>query len=143
MKNILFLFVFFAFIACSTKDGPGDVITSEFERITTVITRDSWKVASLVKDGENLTQEFSEFIFTFNPDFLLSIEADDFTETGRWLYESLPFDGELLILDINTSPPLDIISDQWHIESVINTQINLIARDNNSNTIKLLTFERM
>lgn len=143
MKNILILFGLFAFISCSTKNDPGDVIKSEFERITTVITKDSWKVSSFEIDGEDVTNQFNEFEFIFAVDGLLSIETDDFSETGNWHYKGLPFQGELLYIDLSTSGFLSEISEQWHIESLINTQVELFISDSTSNTDKHLTFERI
>jgi hypothetical protein len=141
VRNYLILIGLFVFISCSTREEPGDVITSEFERITSVITKDSWKVISFVDNGEDVTSSFSDFVFVFDEDGTLSIEAENFSETGNWLYQGLPFKGELLSIAITDSGLLDSISEEWNIETLINTQVELFI--DNENTNKLLTFERI
>lgn len=143
MKNLLICIGLFAITSCSTHEEPGDVITSEFERITSVITKDNWKVISFIDNGEDLTPDYNDFVFIFSEDNSLSIEAEDFSTTGNWLYQGVPFKGELFSIDISDSGLLDRISAEWKIETLINTQVELIIDDESTNTNKLLTFERI
>lgn len=143
MKNFLLCISLILIASCSTHEEPGDVITSEFERITSVITKDSWKVISFIDNGEDISEAYNDFVFIFDEDGSLSIEAEDFSTSGHWLYQGFPFKGELFILDITDSELLEQLSAAWTIETLINTQVELIIDEENTSNNKLLTFERI
>lgn len=141
MKYI-FYFISISFLfACSRHDEPGDVITSDFERITTVLTKDTWHVEEYSKNDTLRTAEFEGFEFIFKETNSFSVEKDSLASGGRWEYKSLPFEGELLELEAEEIPPLQMLSETWKIESVINRQVKLKVETENG--VKILLLERL
>lgn len=138
MKYV-FYFISISFLfACSTHNEPGDVITSEFERITTVLTKDVWQVEEFSKNDTLRTAEFEGFEFVFKENNSFSVEKDSLTSGGRWEYKSLPFEGELMDLEAEAIPPLELLSETWTIESVINRQVKLKVETENGMKVLIL-----
>lgn len=141
MKYFLYLISISFLFACSSQDEPGDVITSEFERITTVLTKDTWQVEEFSKNDTLRTAEFEGFEFVFKENNSFSVENDSLTSGGRWEYKSLPFEGELMDLEAEAIPPLQLLSETWKIESVINRQVKFKVKTENG--LKTLVLERL
>lgn len=121
----MLIVLFFLFVSCDTKEEPGDVITSEFERINSVLIKDTWQIEEFIKNDSILTEKLEGYIFDFFESGTFTIIKDSINHPGIWEYKSFPFEGELLELEISSDSILKILSESWKIESVINQQVEL------------------
>lgn len=125
MKQLIYIPLIFLLISCSKHEEPGDVIFSEFERIVSVITKDTWAVDSFLENGTDFTMEFEELVFNFDENGNFSAESGSNTISGNWEYKSLPFEGELFQIDGGVQVPGNKLSQLWEIKSVINKEVVL------------------
>lgn len=143
MKKLIIISSIIAFISCSSKDDAGNVVTNEFERITTILPQGTWKITKLLDNTDDYTMDFESFVFTFNEDGTVAGENDLFTEVGNWLYRSTSQDGEQLILEFNDVTPFAEITDDWTIVSVTNSQIELNDYGDIEGTTNFLVFTKL
>lgn len=144
MKKLLLLFSVLIMASCSSDDDAGDVVTNEFERISSVLPQGTWKVTTLIDGNENHTAAFESFIFTFNEEGSVIAENDLYSETGIWAYRTTAQEGEQLVLAFNEVIPFDEINDDWKIVSVTNTKIELSDDDDNDlDDLDILVFTKI
>ena len=144
MKKLLLLFSVLIMASCSSDDDAGDVVTNEFERISSVLPQGTWKVTTLIDGNENHTAAFESFIFTFNEEGSVIAENDLYSETGIWAYRTTAQEGEQLVLAFNDVIPFDEINDDWKIVSVTNTKIELSDDDDNDlDDLDILVFTKI
>lgn len=143
MKKLVLILSIIALASCSSDDDAGDVITNEFERITTVLPQGTWKVSTLIDGNEDQTVAFESFVFTFNEDGRVNGETDLFTDTGNWNYRSTSQDGEQLILEFSDVTPFDKITDDWSIVSVTNSQVELSDHGGIEGATNFLVFTKL
>lgn len=130
--------------SCSSDDDAGDVVTNEFERISSVLPQGTWKVTTLIDGNENHTAAFESFIFTFNEEGSVIAENDLYSETGIWAYRTTAQEGEQLVLAFNEVIPFDEINDDWKIVSVTNTKVELSDDDDNDlDDLDILVFTKI
>ncbi|SRR5690554_1889480 len=144
MKKLLLLFSVLIMASCSSDDDAGDVVTNEFERISSVLPQGTWKVTTLIDGNENHTAAFESFIFTFNEEGSVIAENDLYSETGIWAYRTTAQEGEQLVLAFNDVIPFDEINDDWKIVSVTNTKVELSDDDDNDlDDLDILVFTKI
>lgn len=143
MKKLIFIFSVILFASCSSDDDAGDVITTEFERIETVLPQGTWEVTKFIKDNREATIDFESFVFTFDEDGSVIGVTDLFSETGTWVYRTTSQDGEQLVLEFNDVTPFDEISDDWKIVSVSNSRIELSDDGSSEGDTDLLVFSKL
>lgn len=144
MKKLLLLFSVLIMASCSSDDDAGDVVTNEFERISSVLPQGTWKVTTLIDGNENHTASFESFIFTFNEEGSVIAENDLYSETGIWAYRTTAQEGEQLVLAFNEVIPFDEINDDWKIVSVTNTKVELSdVDDNDLDDLDILVFTKI
>jgi len=144
MKKLLLLFSVLIMASCSSDDDAGDVVTNEFERISSVLPQGTWKVTTLIDGNENHTAAFESFIFTFNEEGSVIAENDLYSETGIWAYRTTAQEGEQLVLAFNEVIPFDEINDDWKIVSVTNTKVELSDDDDNDlDDLDILVFTKI
>jgi|26BtaG_2_1085354.scaffolds.fasta_scaffold00062_14 hypothetical protein len=143
MKKLILLFSVIILASCSSDDDAGDVITNEFERISSVLPQGTWKVTTLIDGNEDHTEAFESFIFTFDEDGTVVSQTDLFSEIGIWAYKSTSQQGEQLILEFNDVTPFDQINDDWKIVSVTNSQVELSDVGDIPENTDLLVFTKI
>jgi hypothetical protein len=144
MKKLILLLSILTLMSCSSDDDSGDVHTSVYKDIVTILPQGNWEVTTYIDDGEDKTIAFDTFVFTFKEDNSVIAKNDLFTETGTWAYQNgnnSDDNDEELILQFNQTTPFDEISDDWEILSVNNVKVEL--KDDSGNDVDLLTFEKM
>lgn len=142
MKKILVLIAMVVFASCSSDDDSGDVYTSEFEQIKTILPQGEWKVSTFIDGQEDKTSAFESFVFTFDQDGTVLGKTDLFSEAGTWTYDNTSDNSEKLILNFGETDPFPEISDDWDIVSVNNSKVELSDDDNEGDT-ELLTFTKI
>ncbi|MAP80846.1 MAG: hypothetical protein CL526_07130 [Aequorivita sp.] len=144
MKKILILALTVIIAsACSSSDDAGDVNTSEFEEITTILPQGKWFISRLIDGNSDKTSEFESFDFTFNTDGTVKAQNNLFTENGTWNYDNSSSDDEELVLQFGNTTPFDEINDDWEIVSISNSQIELSDISGGDGDLELLTFTKL
>lgn len=143
MKKLLLIFSVIVLASCSSNDAPGDVITNEFDRITSVLSQGTWKVTTLIEGNEDHAVDFESLIFIFNADGTVISETDLYTETGNWHYRSTSQNGEQLVLEFSDMTPFDQIDDDWTIVSVTSSKVELSDDGDNEGDPELLVFSKL
>lgn len=140
MEKLLIVMALFLFVSCSKDDNSGDVRSSEFEVIKTVLPQGPWKVDYFYNANEDHTIDFESFTFTFKADGTIEAQTDLFTESGTWLYENFPEEEEQLNLQFDGTIPFDQINLEWKIISVTNSKVELSYETTSTEGTKLLSF---
>lgn len=125
MRYILLFISGLLLISCSGRDIPGDIITSEFERITTILPQASWSVLYFEQNGTDKTSDFEVYEFTFYNDGRIEAESEFFAKSGTWEYSSRPGANERLILDFEQDSDFYLLKNSWQIEAVTGFEIKL------------------
>lgn len=143
MKKLIFIFSIILFASCSSDDDAGDVITTEFERIKTILPQGTWEVSKFIDDNREATMDFESFVFTFDEDGSATGATDLFSETGTWAYRSTTQEGEQLVLEFDEVTPFDKISDDWKIVSASNSRVELSDDGSSEGDTDLLVFSKL
>ena len=129
MKKILFSVSLLAIASSCTK------WQSEQKQINKAAIDGTWIVSSYIDDGDDETNDFSSFRFSFLEDGTLNatdlLSSNSNPYTGTWsITDSNSNDDSLDDLDFNinfaVSNKLDDLSDDWDIISHTTTEIKLI-----------------
>lgn len=130
------VFGFVFFVACSTDDDSNTLTSTA---IQTNISTDSWRITRFVDSGFDETNDFANYVFTFNSSGSLTATNGTNTYTGTWSITSdddVPNDIDLNIL-FNLTNDFEDLNEDWDIISNSATKIEL--RDDG---VDYLTFER-
>lgn len=123
---------------CDDNANDGDVL-----EIRNIMMGGAWNVA-LYEEGEtNATAEFAGYDFYFNEMHQVQVdENDNPIITGLWRVIR-NHDNELkFYLNFANDAIFGEITDDWHIESVTSTRIELIS-ESGDGTIEVLVFEKL
>jgi len=149
MKNI-FLFALFSFfiagtlISCNSDDDSNSNNNSIIVQLEASIKVGAWRVSNFVEDGNNQTHHFNGYAFTFSENGAVSATNGTNTVTGTWTTSSSSSSGSKFILNFNaTSGPFEEISEDWRIESVTSSKIDLKHVSGGDGSIDLLTFTKI
>lgn len=140
MKKLILIAFVIVFASCSSDDDSGDVNNNQFEEIETIVPQGTWKVNSYTEGESDFTLNFEDFIFTFNADGTVVGENDLFSESGTWNYDNTSSTNENFRLQFGTTTPFDLISENWIIESISDSQVQLSVTAGNNGEPENLTF---
>ncbi len=143
MKNLIFILSVIFFVSCSSDDDLGDVNNNQFEEIETTIPQGTWEVSRYTEGETDQTLSFESFIFTFNEDGTVTGANDLFSESGTWDYDNTASTQENFNLQFGATTPFDLITENWTIESVNNTQVQLSVANGNNGEPETLTFTKI
>ena len=131
----------------SGSDGSTDFLT--FERnpasngnggsdLSTVLVDGNWIVSSYLDDGNDQTNDYTAFTFSFEADG--SVTANDGSVTnGTWSAQN---GNNKLVLDFGATSPLDEFNDDWDVIAVSDTQIELRDVSGGDGTTDTLIFTK-
>ncbi|QAA83032.1 hypothetical protein EI546_15500 [Aequorivita sp. H23M31] len=142
MKKLLVIFSMILFFSCSSDDDAGDVVTTKFEKIKTILPQGEWIVSNFYDNGDQ-TIDFESFIFTFKTDGTVFGQNDLFTENGTWEYSTTAVDGEQLLLQFQGTVPFDRIIGVWDIISLTPEKVELSIGNVDNQNVKLLIFTQI
>lgn len=150
MKAFNFLLAGIAVVglqSCSDDDSTS-VNTNTSEVITTVQSG-TWKITNFEEDGNDETNHFTGFNFTFGEDGVLTATKNDVTYTGSWsvTQDSSSDDdspGSDIDFNIGFASPDDFteLNDDWDIMERTNTRIKLVDVSGGNGGTDYLTFEK-
>lgn len=131
----------------SGGDGSTDFLT--FERnpasngnggsdLSTVLVDGSWIVSSYLDDGNDQTNDYSAFTFSFAADGSATANNGSVTN-GTWSAQN---GDNKLVLDFGATIPLDEFNDDWDVIAVSDTQIELRDVSGGDGTTDTLIFTK-
>jgi len=143
MKKLLLILSVIFMASCSSDDDSGDVNNFEFDEIETIISQGTWMVTNYTEGETNQTASFESFIFTFKEDGTVSAENDLFAENGTWAYDGNSTEEERFKLQFGQTTPFDLITENWIILSLTDTQVELMVTNGNTGEPETLTFTKI
>lgn len=115
---------------CSSDDdgSSSNNNTQEIAQIENEVLSGTWRITSYVDSGQNETNDFSGYIFTFNVNGTLTATNSTTTYSGTWsVTDSSSSSNDI---DFNISVPetndFEDLNDDWDIVSHSDTMISLI-----------------
>jgi hypothetical protein len=131
----------------SGGDGTTDFLT--FERnpasngnggsdLSSVLVDGSWTVSSYLEDGNDQTNDYTAFTFSFAADGSVAATGGSITN-GTWSAQN---GDNKLVLDFGATIPLDEFNDDWDVIAVSDAQIELRDVSGGDGTIDTLIFTK-
>jgi hypothetical protein len=134
-KIILSLCILFALSSCQNND---DITPSNDPQAVnaTLTLAGGLRISELIEEGQNKTNLYSPFLFTFNSDG--SVTASTTAQTIRGTYRIVPDDdGPELQMDFPDGTVLNELSDDWYFL----TQTDKIIRFEDSGDVLEFQFQ--
>ena len=132
---------------CSSDDDGGQIDNSqEIAQIENDVQSGTWRITSYVDSGQDETNDFNGYTFTFGSDGTLTAENGTNTMTGTW---SVTDDSSSSSdIDFNIFFPVpdtndfEDLNDDWDIVSSMSTKLELIDVSGGNGGTDTLTFEK-
>lgn len=132
--------------ACSSDDDGNNQYdnSEEIAQIENAVELGSWLITSYVDSGENETNDFNGYLFTFATDGTLTATNGTTTYIGSWSVTNSS-DSDI---DFNISFPVpdtndfEDLNDDWDIVSHSDTMISLIDVSGGNGGTDTLVFEK-
>lgn len=142
------LSLFITLFSCSTSEEDQNLsVDAQIQQINVSAKTGTWKISSYVDSGNDETNHFTGYSFTFNESGELSATNGTNTYTGTWSVtkdDSSDDDSPDDDVDFNiffASPDnFADLSDDWDIVSVSSTKIDLIDISGGNGGTDTLTF---
>jgi len=146
-KSALSLLLVFTISSCSSDDDDTDDSSSNQDIVENTVQTGNWRITKYIDSGDDETNHFSGYTFTFNSDNTLVAANGTNTYNGTWsVTDSNSSDDSLDDLDFNiffASPDdFEELSDDWHFLSRTDTKIELIDISGGNGGTDYLTFEK-
>lgn len=146
LKSVLFLTLSLFLNSCSSDDDN----SSGGNQIPTIISNvedGTWRITKFIDSGDNETNHFNGYNFTFNSSGVLSAANGANTYNGTWsVTDSSSSSSSSDDLDFNISfvspPDFEELSDDWDFISQSSTKIELIDVSGGNGGTDYLTFEK-
>jgi hypothetical protein len=151
--HLLLVLIFTAFLltACEEDDDDDDtprtsnqsaVIKAE---VTANLQNGNWRVFKMIDSGQNETQDFNGYIFTFQSNGVVSAVKNNTTYNGNWnITDSDSNDDSQDDLDFNLNfsqpPSFSDLNDDWDFISQSASKIELIDISGGNGGVDSLTF---
>jgi len=149
MNPNIFL-AFFAFVSisllslsCSNDGNTSNTNSENVAQLQDAIIQGTWKITRFIEDGVNQTSNFNGFNFTFNTNGTVLATNGSTSINGTWSTNVSSSGTPKFVLNFNISNgPFDEISEDWNIESVSSTLIDLKHVSGGDGSIDLLLFTK-
>ena len=112
------------------------------------VNNGTWRISSFIDSGEDETNHFNGYTFTFGTDGTLTASNGSITYTGTWSVtdsnsgDDNPDDFDFNIY-FNLTNDFEDLNDDWDIENYTTTSIQLIDISGGNGGIDLLTFTKI
>jgi hypothetical protein len=144
---------------CSSDDDDMPSNNSaQIAQVEDAVETGTWRITNFVDSGQDETNDFSGYEFTFASNGTLFATNGTMSYTGTWSVtgdddnddDSIDDDGSAsnddldfnIFFSVPDTDDFEDLNDDWDIVSFSNTVINLIDEDDNPNDTDVLTFER-
>jgi hypothetical protein len=136
-------------VSCSTNedDSPNNAV--QIEQLENTAETGTWRVTNLVDSGEDETNDFNGYDFTFSENGTVTATNGTTTYNGTWSVTSDDSDDDNdsdvefnLFFPVPDTDNFEDLNDDWDIVSYSDTVINLIDISGGNGSTDVLTFER-
>ena len=146
-KSLLVFILIFTISSCSNDDDDNSNSDTNQTNIENTVQDGTWRVTKFIDSGDDETNNFNGYAFTFNDNNSLIAENGNTTNNGSWsITDSNSSDDSIDDLDFNisfTSPPdFEELTEDWDIISRTDTKIELIHVSGGNGGTDYLTFEK-
>ena len=146
-KSLLVFILIFTISSCSNDDDDNSNSDTNQTNIENTVQDGTWRVTKFIDSGDDETNNFNGYAFTFNNNNSLIAENGNTTNNGSWsITDSNSSDDSIDDLDFNisfTSPPdFEELTEDWDIISRTDTKIELIHVSGGNGGTDYLTFEK-
>lgn len=139
-----------SFVSCSSDDSNGTVNNGSITEVTDTAQNGTWAVTFYEDDGNNETNHFQGYTFTFGNNNVLTATNGTNTYTGNWSVtdsnSSDDDDNGSSDLDFNiafsTPASFEDLTDDWDILETNDNTIKLIDVSGGNGGTDYLTFEK-
>ncbi|WP_339702207.1 hypothetical protein [uncultured Marixanthomonas sp.] len=124
------------------EDCNGGGNTDDLESI---LQDGQWSVGSYIDDGDDETNDYNGYAFTFNADGTAVAESNSDTVNGTWAVTTSG-SGLDLVLNFeidNEDDPFDDLNDDWDVEQFTTIQVDLKDVSGGDGSTDLLTFVKL
>ncbi len=152
MKNTFFiptillcLAGFFSLSACSKDDSSDD---NSVTNVQNTVQSGTWRITSFIDSGNDETNHFNGFSFTFAASNVLTATNGNATYTGTWNIDDDNSNDDSIddlhfnIL-FNLSNDFEDLNEDWHIISRTSNRIELTHVSGGNGGTDYLTFEKV
>lgn len=146
-KLILLSFIYLTLLSCHSEEDETAADTLQIIAITTAMQQGTWHVTNYLDHGDDKTDNFTGFNFTFAAGNALTATNGTNTYTGIWTVTDTPNDDQSpnnkIDFNITFSAPahFEDITDDWDIVSRTATKIVMIDIGS-SGSVDNITFEK-
>lgn len=146
-KSLVVFVLTFSVSSCSNDDDDNSNSDTIQTNIENTIQTGTWRVTKFIDSGDDETNNFSGYAFTFNANQTLVAENGNTTNNGSWsITDSNSNDDSIDDLDFNisfTSPPdFEELTEDWDIVTRSDAKIELIHISGGNGGTDYLTFEK-
>ncbi len=141
-KIVIVLFaITFALGSCTASSRSSNNNTTTPAQVIQTVQSGAWKISYFFDSGKNETNNYNNYLFTFQSNGTLTASNGSNTVNGTW---SSGNDDSQTKLDISlgNTNPWDDISDDWHVIAQSSTQIQLQDVSGGNGDIDYLTFTK-
>lgn len=148
LNFIIGLFTLFVLSSCSSNEDSNSN-EKEINEVKAIAQSNTWQITSFIDSGNDETNHFSGYSFTFNNDGSITASNGSQTHTGSWSVtnsnsnDDSPNDIHFNILFITPTTFDDDLTEDWNIVSKNNTKIELIHISGGNGGTDTLTFEKI
>jgi hypothetical protein len=135
----------------SDDDGSQSNNNAEIAQVENTLETGTWRVANMVDSGQDETNDFSGYEFTFASNGTITATNGTTSYTGSWFIsdddssddDSSDDDLEFnIFFNVPDSNDFEDLNDDWDIVSYSDNTINLIDISGGNGDTDILTFER-
>lgn len=146
LKLIAFSFYIVSIlISCKKEDQTSSKSKVEIEKNLIIGT---WKITKFTDSGNDETNDFSSYIFTFNNSGTLTANNITNNYIGTWSIEETSNSDDNnddidLYINFNLSNNFKDLNDNWNVFSQTESKIELIDISNGNGGTEYLTFQKV
>lgn len=136
-------------MSCSSDDDSASVNNANITEVVNAAQNGTWRITSFIDSGNDETNHFTNYNFTFGNNGVLTAVNGDTTQTGTWSVtddDSSDDDSPSNDVDFNIgfTSPADFadLTDDWDIVEVTAAKISLIDVSGGNGGTDTLVFEK-
>lgn len=129
------------FSACSTEDDDDNNNLNNSE-IVNVAQSGTWRISSFIDSGEDETNDFNGYSFTFGDNNVLTATNNSNSQTGTWSVTGSSSPDFNIFFPVPESNPFEDLNDDWDIVNISNSTISLIDVSGGNGGTDTLVFQK-
>lgn len=129
------------FSACSTEDDDDNNNLNNSE-IVNVAQSGTWRISSFIDSGEDETNDFNGYSFTFGDNNVLTATNNSNSQIGTWSVTGSSSPDFNIFFPVPESNPFEDLNDDWDIVNISNSTISLIDVSGGNGGTDTLVFQK-